>query len=432
MKKIVLAAAACIVAAGASAQINVVKEAERAMKGNASLEDVVKIITPAFSNPETEKLAQTYYVPGKAAFNNADQLLVQRQLGQLDEKGIVAMANDLIEGYNYFMKAFPLDSVPDAKGKVKTKYSKDMVNVLAGHYLDYNNAAIDFWGAQNFKGAYDAWTILLDMPKNPAVAKALPAERQFPDSTLSELAFNRGLAAWQIEKLDDAMNAFRQAKSMGYNKKQLYDYAIAVATQAKNGDEVLAWANEALPIYGKEDDSYIRQIINSQLEAGDYEKAKASINAAIAEDPSNSQYQWVLGIIYNYRKDELRRAIAGDSNVTLEDPRVKEIEQLHADARAAFQKAVELNPENAGAYAGLGMLVYEDAQVADAAAPVNAPQSYYDANVTPLLRKAAECYEKAVAINPEDHNSLTALRTIYYNLNDEAKMNEVEQKIKLL
>ena len=40
-----------------------------------------------------------------------------------------------------------------------------MVNVLAGHYLDYNNAAIDFWGAQDFKGAYDAWTILLSMPK---------------------------------------------------------------------------------------------------------------------------------------------------------------------------------------------------------------------------------------------------------------------------
>ena len=85
MKKIALAAVVCLVAAGASAQINVVKDAERAMKGNASLDDVVKIITPAFTNPETEQLAQTYYVPGKAAFNNADMLLVQRQLGQLDE-----------------------------------------------------------------------------------------------------------------------------------------------------------------------------------------------------------------------------------------------------------------------------------------------------------------------------------------------------------
>ncbi len=432
MKRIALAAAACLVAAGASAQLSVVKEAERAMKGNASLEEVEKIITPAFSDPQTHEMAQTYYVPGKAAFNNADMLMVQRQLGQLDDKGIQTMANCLLEGFRYFQKAFPLDSIPDAKGKIKPKYSKDMVNVLAGHYLDYNNAAVDFWGAQNFQGAYDAWTILLDMPKNPAIAKALPAERQFADTTLSELAFNRGLAAWQIEKLDDALNAFKQAKSMGYNKKQLYDYAIAVASQAKNGDEVLAWANEAIPMYGKEDDSYIRQIINSQLEAGEYDKAKASINAAIAEDPGNSQYQWVLGIIYNFRKDELRRAVAGEQNLTADDPRVKEIDQLHADTRAAFQKAIELNPENGEAYAGLGMITYEDAQVADAAAPVNAPQSYYDENVTPLLKKAAECYEKAVALNPEDRNSLTALRTIYYNLNDNTNMNRIEQMIKLL
>ncbi len=432
MKKIALAAVVCLVAAGASAQINVVKDAERAMKGNASLDDVVKIITPAFTNPETEQLAQTYYVPGKAAFNNADMLLVQRQLGQLDDKGIVAMAKNLLEGYNYFMKAFPLDSLPDAKGKIKPKYSKDMVNVLAGHYLDYNNAAIDFWGAQDFKGAYDAWTILLSMPKKHAIAKAIPSERQFADSTLSEIAFNRGLAAWQIEKLDDALAAFDQAKSMGYNKKQLYDYAIAVASQANKNDVVAAWANEAIPLYGKEDDSYIRQIINSQLQNGEFDKAKASIDAAIAEDPTNSQYQWVLGIIYNYRKDELRREVANAQGVTDEDPRVKEINQLHADSRAAFQKAVELNPANAEAYSGLGMIIYEDAQIADAAAPVNAPQSYYDQNVTPLLKKAAECYEKAVEINPEDANSLKALRIIYYNMNDEANMNRVEQAIKLL
>lgn len=432
MKKIALLAAACLVAAGASAQMNVVKDAERAMKNKASLNDVVKIITPAFSNPETQGMAQTYYIPGKTAFDNFDNLLVQRQLGQLDQNGINTMSNDLIEGYNYFMKAFPLDSVPDAKGKVKPKYSKDMVSVLVGHYLDYNNAAVDFWGAQNFQGAYDAWTILLEMPNNPAIAKALPADRQFADSTLSELAFNRGLAAWQVEKLDDALKAFKQAKSMGYNKKQLYDYAIAVASQAQNGDEVVAWANEALPMYGKEDDSYIRQIINSQLEAGDYEKAKSSINAAIAADPSNSQYQWVLGIIYNYRKDELRRAIAGEKDLTAEDPRVKEIDQLHADTRTAFQKAIELNPQNAEAYSGLGMIIYEDAQVADAAAPVNAPQSYYDQNVIPLLKKAADCYEKAVTINPEDRNALIALKTIYYNLNDETNMNRVDQMIKLL
>lgn len=431
MKKLSVLGICLFAGLTAVAQNSLVKEVEREMKSSVEkYPEKLDKLKPAFTNEETAGQPYVWFVAGKGGMDFYDNQEVMKKMGKgVDDKVI---GNVLMNSFDYLLKALPLDSIPNEKGKIKPKYSKDMVNVLAGHYLDYNNAAIDFWGAQDFKGAYDAWTILLSMPKNHAIAKAIPSERQFADSTLSEIAFNRGLAAWQIEKLDDALAAFDQAKSMGYNKKQLYDYAIAVASQANKNDVVAAWANEAIPLYGKEDDSYIRQIINSQLQNGEFDKAKASIDAAIAEDPTNSQYQWVLGIIYNYRKDELRREVANAQGVTDEDPRVKEINQLHADSRAAFQKAVELNPANAEAYSGLGMIIYEDAQIADAAAPVNAPQSYYDQNVTPLLKKAAECYEKAVEINPEDANSLKALRIIYYNMNDEANMNRVEQAIKLL
>ena len=69
MKKIILIGAGILAGLTASAQMSVVKEAEKAMKStDDSYKPVVEIITPALTNPETAGLAQTWYIPGKAAF----------------------------------------------------------------------------------------------------------------------------------------------------------------------------------------------------------------------------------------------------------------------------------------------------------------------------------------------------------------------------
>ena len=75
MKKIILAAFGLALATGAYAQIDVVKAAERAMKDGSDAAQVVELITPAMTNPETATLAQTWYVPGKASYGEYDRLL---------------------------------------------------------------------------------------------------------------------------------------------------------------------------------------------------------------------------------------------------------------------------------------------------------------------------------------------------------------------
>ena len=133
-KHLVLAAAALFAGSMAvSAQMQVVKDAERAQKGGEAPAKVVEIITPAFTNPETAKLAQTYYIPGKAMFDEFDKLFGLKSLGRLGDGDGKKMADDLVQGYGYFIQALPLDSVANEKGKVKTKYSKDIVNTITGH-----------------------------------------------------------------------------------------------------------------------------------------------------------------------------------------------------------------------------------------------------------------------------------------------------------
>ena len=155
-KHLALAAAVLLGSIALPAQMQTVKDAERAMKNGAAPEEVMNIIAPAFQDPETAQLAQTYFIPGKAFFQSYDQLLGLKQFNKLPEGGTVAMAQYLLAGYGLFNEALPLDSVPDAKGKIKTKYSKEIINTIAGHFTDYNQAALDLWEARDFNGAYEA------------------------------------------------------------------------------------------------------------------------------------------------------------------------------------------------------------------------------------------------------------------------------------
>ena len=108
MKKISILALGLAVCATAGAQTSVLKEAEQAMKGGQEAAKVVNIITPAFSNAETQGLAQTYYIPGKASYNEYDKLLGLKQFGKTKEEDNAKMGKLLIQGYDMFMKALLL------------------------------------------------------------------------------------------------------------------------------------------------------------------------------------------------------------------------------------------------------------------------------------------------------------------------------------
>ncbi len=140
------------------------------MKKKATYAEVVKIITPAISDPTTAQDAATYYIPGKAGFNQYDEFIGLKALNRLPENGTKTMSEALMGGYEYFMKALPLDSVPNEKGQIKTKYSKDIINTVSGHYHDFNGAALEFWNLKDYDNAYKAWQTFIDMSYSPLYA----------------------------------------------------------------------------------------------------------------------------------------------------------------------------------------------------------------------------------------------------------------------
>lgn len=406
-KHLVLAIAMTVGISGAFAQADVLKEAERAQKSGKAPKEVVTIITPAFSNPETSGMAQTYFIPGKAYFDEFDQLFGLKQFNKLPAGGDITMANDLLNGYDFFMKALPLDTVVDAKGKTKTKYSKDIVNTISGHASDYSNAALAFWNEKDYNGAYRAFgiyaSIYQDEPFASKARNTAPA-----DTLIGEIYFNQALAAWQADNLADALNAFSNAKNKGYNKKQLYDYALAVATAMKDNDAIYTWAQAGNAEYGKEDANYLGNIINIYLQNKDFDKAFATIDEAIANDPSNAQYYFVKGILYDNQEKK-------------------------AEAKAMFKKALELNPENNGALTQYGVALCNEAYaMSDAEPATNSAaehQKYFDEKIKPLFEEAAIYLEKAWELDNDNMDALRYLENIYYNLHDEAKEKEIKARM---
>lgn len=403
-KHLVIALAAALASSMAvSAQMQVLKDAEHAQKSGKAPAEVVNIITPAFSNPETATLAKTYYIPGKAMFGEFDQLFGYKQFNKLPENGDKRMADDLIEGYKFYVKALPFDTVTDAKGKVKTKYSKEIVNTITGHAADYNQAALTYWELKEFANAYKAWDIFLGLYEKEPFAKQL--EKNAPaDTIIGEVYYNQAIAAWQADSLANALKSFGKAQTKGYNKKQLYDYAIAVASNLGDQNAVYDWATQGHTLYGKEDPSYLGHIINTYLQKKDFDKAFSIVDEAIANEPNNAQYYFVKGVLYDNQDKK-------------------------AEAKAMFKKSVDLNPEFAQALTQYGASLCQEAYKLSDESPTTAAESqaYFDSKIKPLFQEAAKYLEKAWSID-KNSESLRYLENIYYNLKDEKMQKDVEAR----
>ncbi|MCC8117127.1 MAG: hypothetical protein LIP09_00030 [Bacteroidales bacterium] len=404
MKKISILGVCALIGLGAAAQETVLKDAEKLMKKGATLTEVEAAVKPAMSDAATQNEAMTYYLPGKAGFNEYDNGVAKEALGQLSDEEKVGRAKALLQGYNYMMKALPLDSVVDEKGKVKTKYSKDIINTVGGHFNDYYSAGAELYNGKDFAGAYDLWGAYAALPSMPTFAKAIPVMPS--DTVVAEVMFNQGLAAWQGDDFNGALKAFMNAKNHGYTKKNVYDYGIAVATQAGNDAAVNELATEAQAKYGDEDPNYIGYIINGYIKNKQYQQAIDAIDQAIAANPTNSQYHVIKGILY-------------------------EQDEIGKDAMPEYEKAVELDSHNASALYQLGRMynnkalnIYNDAPNDNAEF-----NRVFNEEFKPVMLQAVDLFERSLAIDEDNIDALKLLENAYYLLNDDANLNATKARL---
>ncbi len=403
MKKVILAIILAVSVTGTYAQKkNVTKAKNKALMETPDFKGAREDIKPALTDSTTRNQALTWYVAGTIGYKENEAELKKQMLGQKFDTELKGKA--VMESYEYFLKAYELDGLPDAKGKIKPKFQKDIKAKIKEYYTSQANLVA--YGAYLFeKKDYPAtvkvFETYLGIPALPMMNGELK-----PDSTFYMIKYYTAIAATNGEMSDKAISYYEDLKDDGY--EELIVHQLLYEEYLKKKDTVnfvktLKAGFEKFP----NEPWFLQNLINYYIFSNQAKDAIVYLNAAIKRDPNKAEYQYIKGNL--------------DENMgNLED------------ARKAFDKAIELDPTQADAYAGIGRLIYnKGVAMADAANEIkdnklyNAAKKKADAvfaESIPFLKKAAE-------LKPAEMEYKRTLKNIYYRLKMDKEYEAVDKEM---
>lgn len=410
MKRItIIFVAVLAMAFTANAQNSNVDEAKKVISGLSltvdSYNKAFNKLKPALTNDETRNKAETWALANRIKIEQYDKYMDNRRVGKkIDVK---AMGHTLLDAYDYSLIALKLDTIHvlDNKGqpvidkktkrpKVRTKYSKEVVNRLVDHHDSYRMAGSELYNIKDWEGAYQAWDdycLLAARTDDPRWVK--------PDSVLAEVRYYQGIAAWQKGDTIDAVRLFSMARHLGDDRKEAYDYALVCLSDLGNEAEVVKLAWEAFVKFGTRDPQYIRILINDFINREDYSGANDLIDDALEANPDDDELLNLKGLVVESKEDIY-------------------------EAFPYYQRCIELNDSNASGLFNVGRFFYNKAM------ETRQNSHLYGKKladlVNPIYREALPYLEKSYAINPRNEEVKNALRDIYYKLGEAEKLQAIE------
>ena len=380
--------------ATAVSQQRVVNEVKKEISGMSltvdNYKNSLKKITRTLENDETKDKAEPWWIAGKIHYSIYDKMMNNKALGEKISATDASIA--LLNGYEKFQTALEKDSVAvrDKKGnpvldkktgrpKVKTKFSQDIVNRIIDHLVDYSAVAGDFYLASDWEHAYKAWDIYCNLARSDWAKKRNKAE---PDSVVAYNRFFQGLAAYQGQNYDNAVEQLSNARNLGYKKKVLYDTWINALMKQRDTIYMVSVAHEAHDRLGAKDPRYVHILINHYLKSKNYEEANVLLDEVILSDSTVADYYDLKG-------------------------RLVEIEHGRDEAITYYQKAVNLNPDHPMALFDLGNALYNKAIESN---------DHRSAQSLKLYEQALPYLEKAHKLMPMNESLKNILSRIYYVL----------------
>ena len=391
------------------AQNSLVADAKKAISGLTMTVDsynkAFNKFKPALTNDETRNKAETWALANRIKIELYDKYMDNRRVGKnIDTK---AMCYALLDAYDYSLNALKLDTIHvlDKNGKpvidkktkrpqVRTKFSKDVVNRLVDHHDSYRMAGRELYNIKDWDGAYKAWDYYCQMSARTDDLRWIK-----PDSTLAEVRYYQGIAAWQKGDTIDAVRLFSIARRLGDDRKEAYDYALICLSDLGNESEVVRLAWDAFNKFGTSDPQYIRILINDFIIREDYSGADDLIDEAMEVNPNDDELLNLKGLV------------------------VESKENIY-EAFPYYQRCIELNDSNASGLFNVGRYFYNKAM------ETRLNSRLYGKKladlVNPIYREALPYLEKSYAINPRNEDLKNALRDIYYKLGEADKLQEIE------
>lgn len=385
------------------AQNNNVISAEKLIKVKGNTSKARELIGQAMTDSTTANNARTWFVAANIEIeyfkDEYHKLTINPNDSRVDK---IAMAQSLIDAYNYYLKALPLDSVITKKGKIKTKYSKDILKNIKDLYVGQHF----LWAASTFNQekkrypqAFNAFTIQGDIPGLQLFSKDSDIS-SIPDSIRGNSYFNAGISAWSGGEPLIGAKTFCKARQHKYLKQDVFSYEIACYQALAQKDtayidlaqkEMINTAKAGYETFGNSVPLFLHLYIRGLSMNNQADIALDLLSREIAKTPQD-------GILYRHR------AFVYDN--------------IHDDEKsvADYIKAAELTPDYETlieASRKIGMVGIKKIREANNnSEPIENKRQIIDC----YFNKALEFATKAKAINPNNPDLDIIIENITYNI----------------
>ncbi len=383
----------------------------------AKLQEAADLIATAEADAETAGQVKTWLKKGEIYGVIATQITNIKTLGVGDVAELPAVDRPAFNSFKAFEKAF---------GMAEKKYEKkDALKGLEMAQGTLSNMGIYAYDEQKYEEAYENFNGVLiahQMLKDNGGTSALDSG----EGQLNEQKYITGLAALNANKSRMAAKLFRELYKDKYDKPAIYEALYKLESEMSTVEKAYQYLEAGREKY-PEDVSLLFAEINHFLKMNKLDVLITKLEEAIKQEPDNMSLYATLGNVFDnlYQK------------ATEEGDQAK-AQEYFDKALERYNQALAKDPKYFDAIYSIGALYYNKA-AAMTKELITLEGDYskdgmkkYEAMKTKVFAEFDEAlpfFEKAEALNPNDTNTLIALKEIFARKDDLATSGEFKDRL---
>ena len=377
--------------------------------GGEDLQEAKRIIDFAIKQDDVKADPKVWVMMGQIyngfnTFNQAQKVLDPNAKDLEPNAGMVA--------FQAFKKVLEIESG-----------QKDACDGLRNSIGSISNTGLDAYEAGDFQSSFNAFRSILDIHKllkDNGADSPLDVEAEY-DNQL----YITGLAAMSAGEKATAKSYMKQLYDKKYDKAAVYDamYKLTIDDDVEGAEEILSTAREKYP----DDLGLLFSEINHYLKLEKIDVLEEKLKFAIEKEPNNPSLYSTLGNIY----DRLYQNEYKAGNM-------EEADKYFASAKEYYEKSTDIKPEFTDAIYSIGALYYNKAAIVTE--EMNALASDYSKEGTKkynmkkeeieiLFEDALPYFKSVEKLDPNDRNTLIALKEIFARKNDFETSNEFKSRL---
>ena len=346
---------------------------------DGQLVKAVEFIDPAVLDPKTGATEKAWRYRGD----------IYRLIIMGDDAALKTQFPDALDkSVDSYMKATELDT----KGSYK---SENIIALGALQGLSLN-AGNDAFTAKNYDAAISNYA------RSEKIAKAF-------GHADTNAVFNSALAYESKGDAAKAIERYREALAMGYNKSEIYRYIASLENKGGNVDAAIKTIGEGRAKY-PDDKDLILDEMSYFLAAGRSEEAEESVKLGIQKDPNNAVLWSVLASLYDKKASDAKE----EATMT----------EWYGKAEEAYKKSIELDPKFFDSYFNIGVLYNNRAAFEyDKCNAIKSDAEYTKckAGADAIYVKAVPYFEQAHELKAGDQQTIQQLMKLYAKSGDQVK-----------